>query len=199
MWRRRVIRFIKPFKPSEILDVATGTGDLAIEALKSGAKRITGVDISEEMLTVGRTKIKALGLDHQIELKLGDSEQLEFAEASFDVVTIAFGIRNFENLGRGLSEIFRVLKPNGALCVLEFSKPRVFPVMQLYNIYSHYIIAFVGGLISKDNRAYRYLPESVDEFPDGQNFIACLTKAGFTKAKEYRQTFGVATIYICVK
>lgn len=199
LWRRRAIRLIKPFMPVEILDVATGTGDLAIEALKTGAKRITGIDISEEMLAVGRNKLKALGLDHQITLKKGDSEQLEFADASFDVVTVAFGVRNFENLVKGLSEIHRVLKPGGALCVLEFSKPKIFPIKLFYNFYSSYILPFFGRLISKDNSAYRYLPESVSEFPDGKDFIAYLKKAGFNRSKEFRQTFGVATIYLGIK
>jgi demethylmenaquinone methyltransferase / 2-methoxy-6-polyprenyl-1,4-benzoquinol methylase len=199
MWRRQAVRLIKPFSPVEILDVATGTGDLAIAALKTGAKRITGIDISEEMLAVGRNKIKTLGLDHQIILKKGDSEQLEFTDASFDAVTVAFGVRNFENLGKGLSEIYRVLKPGGALCVLEFSKPRIFPVKQLYNFYSNWILPLFGRLISKDNSAYRYLPESVAEFPDGDKFIGCLVKAGFKGSKEYRQTFGVATIYLGLK
>ena len=199
LWRRRAMRLIKPFSPIDILDVATGTGDLAIAALKTGAKRITGIDISEEMLAVGRNKLKTLGLDHQIVLKKGDSEQLEFADAAFDAVTVAFGVRNFENLGKGLSEIHRVLKPGGILCVLEFSKPRIFPVKQLYNLYSCYILPFFGKLISKDNSAYRYLPESVEEFPDGKNFIACMSKAGFCGTKEFRQTFGVATIYLGTK
>jgi len=196
MWRRRAIRLIKPFKPVEILDVATGTGDLAIAALKTGAKKITGIDISEEMLAVGVNKVKALGLDHQIILQKGDSEQLEFADNTFDAVTVAFGVRNFENLGKGLSEIFRVLKPGGVLCVLEFSKPRIFPVKQFYNFYSSYILPFFGRLISRDNSAYRYLPESVGEFPDGENFIGYLMRAGFKGSKENRQTFGVATIYL---
>jgi demethylmenaquinone methyltransferase/2-methoxy-6-polyprenyl-1,4-benzoquinol methylase len=190
---------IKPFRPVEILDVATGTGDLAIAALKTGAKRITGIDISEEMLAVGKNKIKALGLDHQIILQKGDSERLEFADTSFDAVTVAFGVRNFENLKKGLSEIFRVLKPGGTLCILEFSKPRIFPIKQFYNLYSYYILPFFGRLISKDNSAYRYLPASVGEFPDGKAFLNCLRMAGFNGLKEYRQTFGVATIYFGVK
>ena len=199
LWRRRAIRLIKPFKPIDILDVATGTGDLAIESLKTGARKVTGIDISGEMLAIGRAKVKELGLDNLIELKLGDSEKLGFNNASFDAATVAFGVRNFENLERGLSEIHRVLKPGGVLCVLEFSKPRVFPVKQLYNFYSRYILPFAGRLISKDPYAYRYLPESVIEFPDGRDFIACLEKAGFTQTKEYRQTFSVATIYLGVK
>jgi demethylmenaquinone methyltransferase / 2-methoxy-6-polyprenyl-1,4-benzoquinol methylase len=196
LWRRRAIRLIKPFKPSEILDVATGTGDLAIEALKTGAKRVTGIDISEEMLTLGRIKVERLGLDHRISLKRGDSENLEFADATFDAVTVAFGVRNFEDLGRGLIEIRRVLRPGGVLCVLEFSRPRAFPVKQLFNFYSGFILPFIGRLISRDYSAYRYLPESVNEFPDGQDFILWMDKAGFKQTNEYRQTFGVATIYI---
>jgi demethylmenaquinone methyltransferase / 2-methoxy-6-polyprenyl-1,4-benzoquinol methylase len=199
LWRRRAIRLIKPFLPIDILDVATGTGDLAIAALNTGAKRITGIDISEEMLAVGRSKLKALGLDHQIVLKKGDSEQLEFADAAFDAVTVAFGVRNFENLEKGLSEIHRVLKPGGVLCILEFSKPRTFPVKQLYNLYSYYVLPFFGKLISRDNSAYRYLPESVEEFPDGMNFLSRMRKTGFNESKEYRQTFGVATIYLGLK
>lgn len=199
LWRRRAIRLIKPFSPIDILDVATGTGDFAIAALKTGAMSITGIDISEEMLAVGRNKLKALGLDNQIVLKKGDSEQIEFPDSIFGAVTVAFGVRNFENLEKGLSEIHRVLKPGGVLCILEFSKPRMFPVKQFYNIYSYYILPFFGRLISKDNSAYRYLPESVAEFPDGKNFISLMRKAGFNKSKEYRQTFGVATIYLGMK
>ena len=199
LWRRRAIQLIRPFQPEEILDVATGTGDLAIESLKTGAKKITGIDISEEMLAIGRAKIKVLALDQFIDLKLGDSEKLEFDDLVFDAVTVAFGVRNFENLGRGLSEIFRVLKPGGVFCVLEFSRPRVFPVKQFYNFYTYYILPFIGRMISKDHSAYRYLPESVRQFPDGKNFIAVLKKAGFVQIKEYRQTFGVATIYLGIK
>lgn len=199
LWRRRAIKLIRPFTPVKILDVATGTGDFAIEALKTGARSIIGIDISEEMLAVGRSKIDKLGLDHLITLKRGDSEQLEFERETFDAVTVAFGVRNFENLGKGLSEIQRVLKPGGVICVLEFSKPRAFPVKQFYNFYSNHILPSVGRLISRDNSAYKYLPESVEEFPDGVNFIGYLKKAGFNGTKEYRQTFGVATIYIGVK
>jgi demethylmenaquinone methyltransferase / 2-methoxy-6-polyprenyl-1,4-benzoquinol methylase len=200
IWRRRAIRLIKPFRPSEILDVATGTGDLAIEAIKNtGAKRITGIDISLGMLSAGRAKVKALGLDQQIILKMGDSEKLEFADAAFDAVTVAFGVRNFEDMERGLFEIHRVLKTNGVLCVLEFSKPRVFPVKQLYNIYSHQILPLIGRLISKDYSAYSYLPDSVSEFPDGLDFIHLLKKTGFKRINEYRQTFGIATIYLGFK
>ncbi len=199
LWRRRAIRLIKPFKPYELLDIATGTGDFAIEALKSGARNITGIDISEEMLSVGREKVKSLGLDQIITLKKGDSEKLEFKNTVFDAVTVAFGVRNFANMERGLNEIHRVLKPSGVLCVLEFSKPRSFPVKQLYKFYSYCMVPFIGRLVSKDHSAYRYLPESVSQFPDGKDFVYCLEKTGFTKAKEYRQTFGIATIYLGIK
>ena len=199
LWRRRAIRLLQPLLPADLLDVATGTGDFAIEALKTGATRITGVDISEKMLAVGKNKLKALRLDHKIELIKGDSEQLEFNDASFDAVTVAFGVRNFENLSKGLSEIYRVLRPGGAICILEFSKPGIFPVKQLYNLYSYYFLPFFGQLISKDNSAYRYLPQSVGEFPDGKNFLSFMTIAGFQKTEEHRQTFGVATIYLGIK
>ncbi len=196
LWRSRAIRLVKRFGPKQILDVATGTGDFAIAALKTGADRVTGIDISAEMLAVGRRKITKLGLDPKIELQLGDSEALQFGNGSFDAVTVAFGVRNFENLNKGLDEIFRVLKPGGVLCVLEFSKPKVFPVKQLYNFYSSYILPFWGRLFSKDKSAYTYLPESVEAFPDGKAFLACMEKSGFVGCFEKRQTFGIATIYM---
>jgi demethylmenaquinone methyltransferase / 2-methoxy-6-polyprenyl-1,4-benzoquinol methylase len=199
LWRRRAIHLVKPFMPNEILDVATGTADFAIEALKTGAKRITAVDISENMIAIGRKKVADLGLSRQITLEKGDSEDLNFADSSFAAVTVAFGVRNFENLSSGLAEIYRVLKPGGVLCVLEFSKPRHFPVKQFYNLYSYYILPFFGRLISNDKSAYHYLPESVGGFPDGKDFITFLLKAGFRRTKEYRQTFGVATIYLGIK
>ena len=199
IWRRRAIKLLYPFKPETILDVATGTGDLAIEGLKCGAVKITGIDLSKEMLAVGQEKLKKQGLDKKIILLQGDSEALDFANASFDAVTVAFGVRNFENLGKGLSEINRVLKPGGAACILEFSKPRDFPFRQFYQFYSNYFLPLIGRLVSKDNSAYRYLPESVNGFPDGDDFIDCLSKAGFKEIKEFRQTFGVATIYLGIK
>lgn len=196
LWRKRAIKLIKRFNPKHILDVATGTGDFAIAGLKTGAKKVTGIDISEEMLAVGRKKIEKLGLSGKISLQKGDSEAIAFDENSFDAVTVAFGVRNFENLSRGLDEIYRVLKPDGTICVLEFSKPRLFPVKQFYNIYSYYTLPFFGRLFSKDKSAYSYLPESVEAFPDGNEFLTYLGKSGFVGAYEKRQTFGVATIYI---
>jgi len=199
IWRRKAIRLLMKHSPSIILDVATGTGDFAIESLKTGAQKVIGVDISEEMLAVGRIKIKALGVDHRIILQSGDSEALEFADNMFDAVTIAFGVRNFENLSKGIDELFRVMKPGAIICVLEFSKPKYFPVKQLYTFYSFYILPFLGRLFSKDKSAYRYLPESVEQFPDGEEFLKVLKQSGFTQTREYRQTFGVATIYTGIK
>jgi len=199
VWRRRAIRLLMKHSPSDILDVATGTGDFAIESLKTGAQKITGVDISEEMLAVGRAKIEKLGLGHRIILQKGDSEKLDFLDNSFDAVTVAFGVRNFENLSKGIDELFRVLKPGGIVCVLEFSKPMRFPVKQLYSFYSFYILPGIGRLFSKDKSAYRYLPESVERFPDGEEFLKVLKKSGFNQTMQYRQTFGVATIYTGLK
>jgi len=199
VWRRKAIRLLMKHSPSMILDVATGTGDFAIESLKTGAQKVIGVDISEEMLAVGRIKIKALGVDHRIILQSGDSEALEFADNMFDAVTIAFGVRNFENLSKGIDELFRVMKPGAIICVLEFSKPKNFPVKQMYTFYSFYILPSLGRLFSKDKSAYRYLPESVEQFPDGEEFLKVLKQSGFTQTREYRQTFGVATIYTGIK
>jgi len=199
VWRRRAIRLLIKHSPSDILDVATGTGDFAIESLKTGAQRITGIDISEEMLAVGKAKIEKLGLGHRIILQKGDSEKLVFLDNSFDAVTVAFGVRNFENLSKGIDELFRVLKPGGIVCVLEFSKPMHFPVKQLYSFYSFYILPGIGRLFSKDKSAYRYLPESVERFPDGEEFLKVLKKSGFNQTMQYRQTFGVATIYTGLK
>jgi demethylmenaquinone methyltransferase/2-methoxy-6-polyprenyl-1,4-benzoquinol methylase len=199
IWRRKAIRLLMKYSPSAILDVATGTGDFAIESLKTGAQKVIGVDISEEMLAVGRVKIAALGLGHRIILQQGDSEALCFSDNSFDAVTVAFGVRNYENLSKGIDELHRVLKPGGIVCILEFSKPRNLPVKLVYNFYSFYILPFFGRLFSKDKSAYRYLPESVENFSDGKDFLAVLIKSGFNQTKEYRQTFGVATIYTGLK
>ncbi len=199
IWRRKAIKLLMGHSPKVILDVATGTGDFAIASLKTGVQNVIGVDISEEMLAVGRTKIKALGLSQRISLLKGDSEDLSFADNSFDAVTVAFGIRNFENLSAGLNELYRVLKPNGIVCILEFSKPRYFPVKQVYGFYSFYILPFFGRLFSKDNSAYRYLPESVEKFPDGEELLGVLKESHFVQVRQYRQTFGIATIYIGTK
>ncbi len=199
IWRRKAIRLLLKRFPDDILDVATGTGDFAIESLKTGARKIIGIDISEEMLAVGRTKIDALGLGNRITLQKGDSEELIFTDNSFDAVIVAFGVRNFENLEKGIRELYRVLKTGGMVCILEFSKPKKFPVKQVYNFYSFHIMPFFGRLFSKDKSAYSYLPESVGKFPDGEEFLSILAKCGFNQMKQRRQTFGVATIYTGVK
>ncbi len=199
IWRRKAIRLLIEHAPANILDVATGTGDFAIESLKTGAKQIVGVDISEEMLSFGRTKVEGLGIGHRIMLQKGDAEGLVFSDNYFEAVTVAFGVRNFENLPKGLEELYRVLKPGGMVCILEFSKPVYFPVKQLYRLYSFHILPFLGRLFSKDNSAYRYLPESVERFPDGKEFLGVLINSGFKETRQYRQTFGVATIYTGVK
>lgn len=200
LWRKKAIRSLKKHKPQLMLDVATGTGDFAIESIRQlNPVRIVGVDISAGMLEVAREKIAKKGLEGQFEVQLGDSEGLQFEDEYFDAVTAAFGVRNFENLEKGLADICRVTKPGGRAVILEFSKPRVFPVKQLYNFYFHKITPFIGRVFSKDNRAYEYLPESVAQFPDGAEFTAILKKVGFHEAIARPQFFGVCTIYIGVK
>ena len=196
MWRIKAIRLIAGNSPKSILDVATGTGDFAIAALRSGATKVTGIDISKEMVAVGREKIRKLGLEGKIELLTGDSEAIQFPDNSFDAATVAFGVRNFENLGQGLDELFRVLKHGGTLCVLEFSKPR-HPLIRFgYKFYSRNLMPWIGRLISGDPSAYTYLPESVEGFPDGEKFITFMKQSGFDQITEYRLTYGIATIYL---
>lgn len=199
LWRKTAIRFLKPLKPQRILDVATGTGDFAIQALSLNPQKITGVDISEGMLKIGRQKVEKLKLSGKIELLAGDSENLQFAEDTFDAVTVGFGVRNFEDLERGLAEIRRVLRPGGALVVLEFSRPRKFPMRQLYNFYFKNILPGLGRLISKDPSAYTYLPESVEAFPDGMDFENILKKVGFKETACKPLTFGISAIYTARK
>lgn len=198
-WRKTAIKTLRTLlaNPQEasILDVATGTGDFGLEALRLHPKKVIGVDISEGMLAYGREKIKKRGLQDKITLLSGDSESLPFEDNSFDAVIVAFGVRNFENLEKGLANILRVLKPNGALVILEFSKPRSFPMKQLYNFYFKYILPTIGRLISKDKAAYQYLPDSVQAFPDGENFTAILNKIGFQTTQCKKLTFGTCAIY----
>lgn len=195
-WRRRVVKYAKQLQPKQILDVATGTGDLAIALSALSPDHIEGVDISEGMLAVGREKIKKLGLESTIRLQYGDSEALPFADNSFDVVTVAFGVRNFENLAKGLAEMQRVCRPGGQVVILEFSQPRSFLFRPIYQFYFKYILPFWGRLISKDTAAYTYLPESVNAFPDGEAFLNELSRAGFGSLKQDRLTLGIATIYL---
>lgn len=198
-WRRKAVKQLSPVAPKSILDIATGTGDFAIEAMSLKPEKIVGVDISEGMLKIGIEKIKKLGLQDKITLQLGDSENLPFADGSFDAITVGFGVRNFENLEKGINDIYRVLNRGGMVSILEFSKPRVFPVKQVYHFYFRYITPTIGKLFSKDNSAYTYLPESVKAFPDGEDFLNVLKKAGFKDTKAIPVTFGVASIYTGVK
>lgn len=195
LWRKKAIKLLKPFSPKVILDIATGTGDFAVEATKLNPDKIIGVDISKGMLEVGRKKMAKKGLSDLIELKLGDSENLEFEDNKFDAVTVAFGVRNYENLKKGLGEMFRVTKDEGHVMIIEFSKPSKFPVKQLYNFYFNFILPRIGKVVSKDNAAYQYLPESVAAFPDGQSFLDILKDVGYKEAKWIPLTFGISSIY----
>ncbi|QNL50009.1 bifunctional demethylmenaquinone methyltransferase/2-methoxy-6-polyprenyl-1,4-benzoquinol methylase UbiE [Olivibacter sp. SDN3] len=200
IWRKKAISLLKDARPKFILDVATGTGDFAFEALQRlNPDRIIGVDISAGMLAVAKEKIAKRNLQHKFEVVLGDSEGLPFESETFDAVTVAFGVRNFEHLEKGLSDMCRVLKPGGRAVILEFSNPKVFPVKQLYNLYSKTLMPFFGRMFSKDKNAYSYLPESVAQFPDGERFTSILKKAGFIDTVSRPQTFGICTIYIGVK
>ena len=199
IWRKKAIKKLKNHQPKLILDVATGTGDFAIEALKLNPEKVIGVDISSGMLDIGREKMKKKSLDHKIEMVLGDSEGLPFEDNKFDAIIVAFGVRNFEDLEAGLKDMNRVLRPGGKVVVLEFSKPRKFPVKQLYNFYFKYILPKLGRLVSKDSRAYTYLPESVKAFPDGKNFLSVLEGSGFKKTTWTSLTFGISSIYTGIK
>ena len=197
-WRKKAVSKLTN-NPKKILDVATGTADFAIAATKMKEVQIIGIDISEKMLEIGENKIKQKGLEKQIKLQLADSENLPFESGSFDGITAGFGVRNFENLQLGLSEMCRVLKEDGIAVILEPSKPKAFPVKQIYSAYFHYILPFFGRLISKDNRAYNYLPESVDTFPENEKFIEILKAVGFTKAQHLPLTLGIVSLYIAIK
>lgn len=195
-WRKVAINKLKKQQPKTLLDVATGTGDLALQAWSTlKPEKITGADISAGMVEVGREKVAKKGLSDKIDLQIGDSENLPFKDNSFDAVTVAFGVRNFENLEKGLSEIKRVLKPNGTLVVLEFSQPQSFPFKQLYKFYSMNILPLIGKIVSKDNSAYTYLPESVEKFPYGNAFTGIMEKLGYKSVTCTTLTFGVSSIY----
>ena len=199
LWRKRVRRLLQPHQPQHILDIATGTGDLAIELSKLNPKKITGIDISSQMIAFGDKKLIDKKLDHLITLQKGDSENIQFGDNTFDAVTVAFGVRNFENLEKGLSEIYRVLKPEKHFVILEFSKVKTFPIKQIYHFYFRYITPFVGKLLSKNNQAYSYLPNSVAVFPEGDEMCLILKKIGFKSVVCKSLTFGVASIYYCEK
>ncbi len=198
-WRKRVVAILKKKKPKTILDIATGTGDLAINLVQTEADKIVGLDISQGMLNVGKKKIAEKNLDTIIEMIVGDSEDLPFEENSFNAVTVAFGVRNFETLEKGLAEIYRVLKPKGTFVVLETSVPTKTPFKQGYHFHCNYILPIVGSFFSKDRSAYTYLSESAAVFPHGENFNNILRKIGFIEVENNPQTFGVATIYVATK
>lgn len=198
-WRKKTIQLLKPFQPKHILDIATGTGDLAIEALSLDPEHITGTDISEEMLKIAKTKIEQKKVDDKISLLQAASENLPFPDSSFDAVTVAFGVRNFNDLEKGLSEIFRVLKKDGVAAILEFSVPLSFPMKQLYLFYFKKMLPLIGKIVSKNNMAYTYLPETVLSFPQGKEFTKLLEKTGFAKTIFKRLSTGICTIYIAEK
>ena len=199
-WRKRAIGYLKNNPPKDLLDVATGTADVAITAAKIlNPAHIIGIDIANQMLDLGRVKIKAENLEQIISLETGDSENLRFQADSFDAVTVAFGVRNFENLEKGIAEMYRVLRPGGRLVVLEFSKPHMFPFKQLYNAYFKYVLPLIGRLTSRDIRAYTYLFESVQIFPEGQDFLNILTKTGYQNPTCERLTLGICSIYSATK
>ncbi|HCV42596.1 MAG TPA: bifunctional demethylmenaquinone methyltransferase/2-methoxy-6-polyprenyl-1,4-benzoquinol methylase UbiE [Bacteroidetes bacterium] len=198
-WRRRAIEHLKNLQPKRILDVATGTADFAIAALRLRPGEVIGVDIAEEMLKAGRAKVKKKGLDSLITLQTGEAEKLQFEVGRFDAAIVAFGARNFENLEQGLSEMHRVLRAGGKIVVLEFSRPSHFPFRQLYFFYFRRILPSVGRIVSKSNHAYTYLPDTVMKFPDGDDFLEVLAKTGFSNLLQQRLTFGIATVYAGVK
>ena len=198
-WRRRVVDLLIPKKPESILDIATGTGDLALALTATKASRIVGLDISAGMLSVGKNKVKLENLENTIEMVIGDSEALTYDDNSFDAVTVAFGVRNFENLELGLSELFRVLKPGGTLVILETAVPSRFPFKQGYKFHTQVIIPLMGKLFTRDQAAYKYLSDSAAVFPHGKQFNNILEKMGFIEVEDSPQTLGVASIYCATK
>lgn len=199
-WRKKAIKQLLSLQPTTLLDVATGTGDVAILANKIlSPDKITGIDISGGMIEIGRKKIAKLGLENNIELIKADSEIIPFADASFDAITVAFGVRNFENLEKGLKEMLRVLKPGGKLVVLEFSKPKQLSIKLVYNMYMKFVAANVGKMVSKNEEAYKYLNDSVQQFPEGEQFITILKAVGYTHTYRKPLTLGIATIYCASK
>jgi demethylmenaquinone methyltransferase/2-methoxy-6-polyprenyl-1,4-benzoquinol methylase len=199
LWRKRAVKQLQKLQPKVLLDLATGTGDFAIACLKLKPEKIIGMDISSGMLEVGKQKMKKRAFDNIIDMQLGDSENMPFADHTFDAITVGFGVRNYENLEKGLGEMLRVLKPGGQAVILEFSKPKAFPIKQLFGFYSKVLIPLFGKYISKDERAYTYLPESVAAFPEGAAFVAVLQKVGYQTLEPIRLSGGIASIYIGTK
>ena len=198
VWRKKAIKKILN-NPKEILDIATGTGDFAISAAKHTQANITGIDISDQMIYVGNKKIQQKKLHNRIKLSIEDSENLPFQDDSYDAITAGFGVRNFENLEKGLSEIYRVVKKNGYVVILEPSTPKAFPLKQIFSIYFQKILPFIGSLVSKDKSAYSYLPNSVKSFPEGDDFLKILNKQGFSKTNYYPLSFGIVSMYVAIK
>ena len=199
LWRKRAVKQLQKQQPKVLLDLATGTGDFAIACLKLKPEKIIGMDISSGMLEVGKLKMKKRAFDNIIDMQLGDSENMPFADHTFDAITVGFGVRNYENLEKGLGEMLRVLKPGGQAVILEFSKPKAFPIKQLFGFYSKVLIPLFGKYISKDERACTYLPESVAAFPEGAAFVAVLEKVGYQTSEPIRLSGGIASIYIGTK
>ncbi len=199
LWRKKAVKILKADQPKKVLDIACGTGDFSIEDLNSGANEVIGLDISEGMVNVGIDKVKKKGLEYKVDLQVGDSENIHFEDGTFDGITVGFGVRNFENLEKGLSEMHRVLTKNGKVIILEFSKPKKFPIKQLYFFYFKFVLPKIGRLISKDKTAYTYLPDSVNAFPDGEKFTRILEKVGFVNTKIVPCSFGIASIYVGTK
>lgn len=198
-WRKKVVKLISENNPKHILDIATGTGDLAIMMSSLQPNKIIGLDISQGMLDVGKQKIEKANLSDKIEMIVGDSENMPFENDTFDAITVSFGVRNFENLNKGLTEILRVLKPGGKFVVLETSNPTKFPFKQGYKLYTNLILPLIGKIFSKDKIAYSYLSETANSFPFGQDFNNILLKNGFKNADNIPVTFGVASIYTSTK
>ena len=199
IWRRKAVNKLREIQPKRILDLATGTGDFAIALLKLNPTQIIGMDISSGMLDVGKNKMKAKNVSHIIDMQLGDSENMPFEDGYFDAVTVGFGVRNYENLEKGLTEMLRVTRSGGKIVILEFSKPKRFPIKQAFGFYSRFIIPFFGKRISKDEKAYAYLPESVAAFPEGKAFTDILSKLGYKQVDATLVSGGIATIYSGIK
>jgi demethylmenaquinone methyltransferase/2-methoxy-6-polyprenyl-1,4-benzoquinol methylase len=199
VWRRKAVNKLREIQPKRILDLATGTGDFAIALLKLNPTQIIGMDISSGMLDVGKNKMKAKQVSHIIDMQLGDSENMPFEDAYFDAITVGFGVRNYEHLEKGLTEMLRVTRSGGKIVILEFSKPKRFPIKQAFGFYSRFIIPFFGKRISKDEKAYAYLPESVAAFPEGKAFTDILSNLGYKEVDVSLVSGGIATIYTGIK
>ena len=199
IWRRKAVNTLREIQPKRILDLATGTGDFAIALLKLNPTQIIGMDISSGMLDVGKNKMKAKQVSHIIDMQLGDSENMPFEDGYFDAITVGFGVRNYEHLEKGLTEMLRVTRNGGKIVILEFSKPKRFPIKQAFGFYSRFIIPFFGKRISKDEKAYAYLPDSVAAFPEGKAFADILSKLGYKQVDATLVSGGIATIYTGIK